>query len=248
MAALAVKGKASKSITKATSITWTQWGLMAWSLTGAAGNWIWHSTPSSWKLPGRIIRSRTAIGASAPMMMRHLALRAYFVCVSCFVWFSLCIYLSRRSVWGRKFFLSFLLVVLLWGYLWGYLWGFLDLETIQSSILFSNMLSRTAFLFLSRLFASATFFFSLSFCFVFEFSNVLLNCNSMPVTRHLILFSAQRTDWCPFNWYRSSGDINAGSDSWYYNLQTTIRFQSWEAPVSRPGCWVSTLYEVVLLY
>ena len=25
--------------------------------------------------------------------------------------------------------------------------------------------------------------------------------------------------------------------SWYANLQTTIRFQTWEAPVSQPGCW-----------
>lgn len=44
-------------------------------------------------------------------------------------------------------------------------------------------------------------------------------------------------DWCPFNWYRSSGDINAGTMSWFNNLQTTIRFQSWDAPVSQPGCW-----------
>eukprot|EP00038_Savillea_parva_P002170 m.111306 g.111306 ORF g.111306 m.111306 type:complete len:180 (+) comp10749_c0_seq2:141-680(+) len=42
---------------------------------------------------------------------------------------------------------------------------------------------------------------------------------------------------CPFNWYRSSGDINAGTMSWFNNLQTTIRFQDWAAPVSRPGCW-----------
>jgi len=37
--------------------------------------------------------------------------------------------------------------------------------------------------------------------------------------------------------YRSSGDINSGATSWYSNLQTTIRFQSWEAPVSQPSCW-----------
>ena len=30
---------------------------------------------------------------------------------------------------------------------------------------------------------------------------------------------------CPFNWYRSSGDINNSPQSWYRNLQTTIRFQ-----------------------
>ena len=74
--------------------------------------------------------------------------------------------------------------------------------------------------------------------------------------------SCPTTEWCPFNWYRSSGDINAGhvsppqspprldfqggflerllvayQGSWYANLQTTIRFQTWEAPVSQPGCW-----------
>ena len=69
--------------------------------------------------------------------------------------------------------------------------------------------------------------------------------------------SCPTTEWCPFNWYRSSGDINAGhvsppqspprfefqagfwrdclwlQGSWYANLQTTIRFQTWEAPVSQ---------------
>merc|ERR1719174_1366016 len=49
--------------------------------------------------------------------------------------------------------------------------------------------------------------------------------------------SCPTRDWCPFNWYRSSGDINSGSTSWFNNLQTTIRFQSWDSPVSRPGCW-----------
>ena len=49
--------------------------------------------------------------------------------------------------------------------------------------------------------------------------------------------SCPTQDWCPFNWYRSSGDINSGPTSWLKNLQTTIRFQSWDAPVSQPGCW-----------
>eukprot|EP00039_Didymoeca_costata_P010421 m.140153 g.140153 ORF g.140153 m.140153 type:complete len:560 (+) comp14820_c0_seq2:34-1713(+) len=49
--------------------------------------------------------------------------------------------------------------------------------------------------------------------------------------------SCPTLEWCPFNWYRSSGDINAGQMSWFRNLQTTIRFQDWNAPVSRPGCW-----------
>lgn len=44
-------------------------------------------------------------------------------------------------------------------------------------------------------------------------------------------------EWCPFNWYRSSGDINSGASSWLANLQTTIRFQDNAAPLSVPGCW-----------
>ena len=49
--------------------------------------------------------------------------------------------------------------------------------------------------------------------------------------------SCPTLDWCPFNSYRTSGDINAGSESWFQNLQTTIQFQDYEAPLSRPGCW-----------
>jgi len=49
--------------------------------------------------------------------------------------------------------------------------------------------------------------------------------------------SCPTVDWCPFNWYRTSGDSNNGLSTWYDNLQTTIRFQSWDAPVSQPGCW-----------
>ena len=49
--------------------------------------------------------------------------------------------------------------------------------------------------------------------------------------------SCPTTEWCPFNWYRSSGDINSGAQSWLSNLQTTIRFQDWEKPLSVPGCW-----------
>ena len=47
-------------------------------------------------------------------------------------------------------------------------------------------------------------------------------------------------DWCPFNWYRTSGDINAGATSWLNNLQTTTQFQDYEKPLSVPGCWACT--------
>ena len=49
--------------------------------------------------------------------------------------------------------------------------------------------------------------------------------------------SCPTTDWCPFNWYRTSGDINASPMSWLGNLQTTIRFQDPQTPLSVPGCW-----------
>jgi len=49
--------------------------------------------------------------------------------------------------------------------------------------------------------------------------------------------SCPTQDWCPFNWFRTSGDINAGSESWFANLQTTIPFQDYSAPLSQPGCW-----------
>jgi hypothetical protein len=44
-------------------------------------------------------------------------------------------------------------------------------------------------------------------------------------------------DWCPFNWYRSSGDINSGSNSWYSNLQSVIPYLAKDKPLSRQGCW-----------
>ena len=40
-----------------------------------------------------------------------------------------------------------------------------------------------------------------------------------------------------FNWYRTSGDSNNKLGTWYDNLQTTVRFQDWEEPLSVPGCW-----------
>ena len=44
-------------------------------------------------------------------------------------------------------------------------------------------------------------------------------------------------DWCPFNWYRSSHDINSSPGSWFGNLQTTLPFLAYEQPLSRPSCW-----------
>ena len=49
--------------------------------------------------------------------------------------------------------------------------------------------------------------------------------------------SCPTADWCPFNFYRTSGDSDNRLSTWFHNLQTTVRFQSWAEPVSRPGCW-----------
>ena len=50
--------------------------------------------------------------------------------------------------------------------------------------------------------------------------------------------SCPTADWCPFNLYRVSGDSDNALGTWYKNLQQTVRFSSsWDAPLSRPGCW-----------
>ena len=49
--------------------------------------------------------------------------------------------------------------------------------------------------------------------------------------------SCPTKDWCPMNWYRTSGDSNNDLGTWYKNLQTTTRFQDYENPLSVPSCW-----------
>ena len=49
--------------------------------------------------------------------------------------------------------------------------------------------------------------------------------------------SCPSADWCPFNFYRSSVDINGYAESWFSNLQSTIRFLDHDAPRSLPHCW-----------
>jgi len=44
-------------------------------------------------------------------------------------------------------------------------------------------------------------------------------------------------DWCPFNMYRSGVDISSDSTTWLRNLQTLIKFQDVQQPLSVPGCW-----------
>jgi len=49
--------------------------------------------------------------------------------------------------------------------------------------------------------------------------------------------SCPTQDWCPFNHYRTSGDINSGLTSWYANLQSALKFLNDTAPLSVPSCW-----------
>jgi alpha-galactosidase len=41
--------------------------------------------------------------------------------------------------------------------------------------------------------------------------------------------------WCPWNYFRTSGDVEASYDSVVGNLQTTIQWA--KAGLSKPGCW-----------
>ena len=44
-------------------------------------------------------------------------------------------------------------------------------------------------------------------------------------------------EWCPFNLYRTSGDVAKAAGSWLHNLQTTSKFRDLKAPLSVPHCW-----------
>ena len=41
--------------------------------------------------------------------------------------------------------------------------------------------------------------------------------------------------WCPWNYFRSSGDVRASYSSVVGNLQTTIQWA--KSGLSAPGCW-----------
>ena len=49
--------------------------------------------------------------------------------------------------------------------------------------------------------------------------------------------SCPTSDWCPFNMFRTSTDINNAAFGWWRNLQSTRRFQDLTAPLSQPYCW-----------
>jgi alpha-galactosidase len=52
--------------------------------------------------------------------------------------------------------------------------------------------------------------------------------------------------WCPWNYYRSSGDIRASYDSVVSNLQTTIPLAAQN--LSTPGCWAYPDSESIFYY
>jgi len=67
----------------------------------------------------------------------------------------------------------------------------------------------------------------------------LLNASGRPVLIENCHWGGDvpTQDWCPFNFFRTSGDISASWSSWFNNLQTTIKFLDYNNPLSRPGCW-----------
>lgn len=43
--------------------------------------------------------------------------------------------------------------------------------------------------------------------------------------------------WCPFHFFRTSMDINSGTETWIRNLLTAVRFLDADAPLAGRGCW-----------
>jgi alpha-galactosidase len=50
-------------------------------------------------------------------------------------------------------------------------------------------------------------------------------------------FNADGSLHCPWNWFRTSGDIRNTWDSMLRNLATTTKFQDLEKPLAGRGCW-----------
>ena len=49
--------------------------------------------------------------------------------------------------------------------------------------------------------------------------------------------SAPTADWCPFNLFRTSGDIRQTWASWTRNLRTALPYLDKDTPISQPSCW-----------
>lgn len=46
-----------------------------------------------------------------------------------------------------------------------------------------------------------------------------------------------RKDYCPCTSFRTSNDIQAFAESWFWNLQTVLPFLDPVEPLSQPHCW-----------
>lgn len=44
-------------------------------------------------------------------------------------------------------------------------------------------------------------------------------------------------DWCPMNFFRTSGDVRESWNAWIRNLLTTVPFLDKDVPISGPSCW-----------
>lgn len=62
------------------------------------------------------------------------------------------------------------------------------------------------------------------------------NCHWGVVTKD-DTSSAPTADWCPFNLFRTSGDIRQTWASWTRNLRTALPYLDKNAPISQPSCW-----------
>lgn len=65
----------------------------------------------------------------------------------------------------------------------------------------------------------------------------LLNASGVPILIENCHWgmTTPNASWCPFNYYRTSGDVRAAYGSILANLHTTFHWA--EAGLSRPGCW-----------
>lgn len=63
-----------------------------------------------------------------------------------------------------------------------------------------------------------------------------LSCDyDRVIVKPVVLSPTRRL--CAADWYRTSGDINAGQNSWFENLQSVVPYAKKPNPLSSPGCW-----------
>ena len=71
--------------------------------------------------------------------------------------------------------------------------------------------------------------------FIFEDCRDAGECSDPRMPGVYLCPTAKR---CPWNRFRTSNDIQAFAEGWFWNLQTVVRWtESVERPVSQPHCW-----------